>query len=97
MRAACVDCGAVMGTRSRGRAERCRPCSQAHVRAMAHERDQLLERLWNEGKTYPEIRDVLGLGANSDISPYLVRARAAGYNLPYRYRNGRKFPEEVAA
>lgn len=58
------------------------------------------ERLWAEGKKFREIQKEM------DWSPGMVRKmldeyRGQGYNLPYRYkpgkRNARKYPEQVAA
>jgi transposase len=59
-----------------------------------------LERLWAEGKTYPEIQEEMGW-TRDYLAVTMDRARDMGYHLPYRYtkgkRGGSKFPEQVAA
>ncbi len=47
------------------------------------ERDQLLIRLWREGRPEPEIADALDL-SRSSIGPYVRDLRDAGKDLPYR-------------
>lgn len=81
--------------------EVCRSCDNARRVDEGHERHRLVERLWNEGASQEEIREVLGWRVGSATSVAIYEARAAGYHLPYRYttgrRAGRKFPEQVAA
>jgi transcriptional regulator with XRE-family HTH domain len=47
------------------------------------ERDQLLIRLWNEGRPETEIADALGLSRNA-VAPYVRELRDAGEHLPHR-------------
>lgn len=47
------------------------------------ERDQLLIRLWREGRGEQEIAEALDL-AGSSVGPYIRDLRDAGEDLPYR-------------
>lgn len=84
----CPTCGGAMHKN----AEHCRVC----VRAQWEEQRRLVERLWNEGKTAPEIARALGWKARN-LGGLLHSMRAAGYHLPYRHRHGRAFPEQIEA
>jgi transcriptional regulator with XRE-family HTH domain len=52
-------------------------------RPTKRERDQLVIRLWHQGRPELEIAEALDLPRNS-ISPYIRELRDAGENLPYR-------------
>lgn len=58
------------------------------------ERDQLLIRLWREGRGEREIAEALDL-ARASIGPYIRDLRDAGVELPYR-RSPRNRPERAA-
>ena len=58
------------------------------------ERDQLLIRLWREGRPEQEIAEALDLGRSS-VGPYVRDLRDAGEDLPYR--RAPRGPVEVAA
>ena len=52
-------------------------------RPTKRERDQLVIRLWRQGRPELEIAEALDLPQNS-ISPYIRELRDAGADLPYR-------------
>lgn len=95
-RGTCADCGGPLGIgQARRGGVRCQEC----ISYEAARKFVRLERLWNEGKTFPEICAALGCtqGALADM---IDRGRAQGYDLPYRHIGaayGHKFPEQVAA
>jgi transposase len=68
-------------------------------KADADEMDRKVAAMWNAGMTTREIADALGLGPHSNAGSYIQRARAAGYDLPYRLRRsgGHKFDQAEAA
>lgn len=88
----CEQCGQPVG---RGNETGiCGDCiSDEHDRKM-----RKLVRLWAEGLTYPEIQAEMGW-SKSRLSVEMHRARAQGYDLPYRYttgnRAGRVFFEQM--
>jgi hypothetical protein len=88
-RGVCSECGGPTGGKaikldgSPGNkpAERCQAC---HVRAKEH-RYRLVQNMWLEGWTMPEICEALGY-AKGYLSLTMNRMRAEGWELPYRRR-----------
>lgn len=90
---ACLDCGKpTSGHAGRaGAPARCQTCgarrsSEASAiakRAKAEPRYRLIEELWNQGLTMPEIGLQLGV-SRGYLSGAMFRMRQRGYNLPYR-------------
>jgi transposase len=96
-RARCSECGGLAGVGSaRHGPTTCAEC-RGYAAALKGVR---VERLWNEGKTFPEICAEMGWTSGM-LSRMIDQYRADGYDLPYRYKTGRraghKFPEQVAA
>ena len=88
-RAVCPECGGPMGGRtlkldgSPGyhARERCHAC---HVRTKEH-RYRMVQNMWLEGWTYPEICEALGY-SKGYLSLTINRMRQEGWELPYRRR-----------
>lgn len=79
-RGTCGECGGLLGIGQARRGGRtCEECIQfAAVQKLVR-----LERLWNEGKTFPEICAAFGW-SRGHLSQMLDRGRERGYDLPYR-------------
>jgi transposase len=78
----CPDCG------SPCRGKRCKPCVRKERAALRTSKYAKLEALWAEGLPMSEIAEELDTTANA-LGGMLVRARAAGCDLPKR-RGGPK-------
>lgn len=103
-RANCEDCGRTLQGGSalpcRRNSGKCLDCWWVAQAAELEPRYKQIEAWWAEGLTYPEICAHLGWSENH-LGVEIHRMRAAGRNLPYRYktgkRAGRRFPDQVAA
>lgn len=85
-RAKCADCGApTSSTPAPSAPKRCKRCHLAAETRRVVERAHRIERWWAEGLTRREIGERLGW-SDSRIGVEFARLRAAGFNLPYRYR-----------
>lgn len=76
----CPSCGKPM-TR---KADRCRDCRIAiEAEGPAHKWNTILD-LWNEGKTFPQIMEIMGV-SRGHLGAEMSRMRDAGVPLAYRY------------
>jgi hypothetical protein len=94
VRATCTSCEGQMGIGSKadGICLECRKDTY-HLRCLR------IERLWAEGKTFPELMAEFGWNEGR-LSVEIHRMRDYGYDLPYRYQHhtsAPRFPEQVAA
>lgn len=100
-RAHCSTCGSPLGVwSSRRGSTRCYPCYSAEELARTAERGHHIEGWWAEGLTLKEIADRLDWTVNH-LFQEVHRLRAKGFDLPYRYtegkRAGSKFSQQVPA
>ncbi len=96
-RAACSQCGQLCGAGS------ARPSATPSIcEACRHDeydrKARKVEKLWNEGKTFPEIQAAMGWTKNM-LGRMMDQYREDGYDLPYRYRSqrGHKYPAQGMA
>lgn len=86
----CSSCGGEMDRKWDGGT--CAACRHDEYDRKARE----VERLWNGGATFPEIQAAMGW-TKGMLGRMMDRYRADGYDLPYRYKQGKrnamKFPE----
>lgn len=86
----CPSCGGYLARQSSGPCKHCREESR-------HSSGLLVETLWREGRSYPEICTRMGW-SKGHLAHEMHHLRAEGYDLPYRYRvRAPRFPEQVAA
>lgn len=78
-RAACVECGGQMGIGVREDGV-CTTCCDTATKA----RDELVVRLWNEGRTTSEIRKTVGYASDKATAVLIHRLREEGHDLAYR-------------
>ena len=98
-RATCLDCDTELGLGSAWRNRvRCQACEATRKRAGRDARWHQIEKWWAEGLTFPEICARLGW-AKGTLGSQLHRMREAGFDVPYRYkpgkRNSTRFPDQV--
>jgi transposase len=74
----------------------CRGCRSED----AEQRRRQIEAWWAEGLAMPGIADRLGVTVGC-LARDIDELRAKGYNLPYRYKSGKrkgsKFPEQITS
>lgn len=91
-RARCVDCGSprAAGTGyGDGHPGCCAECRDRRRREAHELRDKRIERWWNDGLAMREIAERLGWTLNH-LRVEMDRLRRRGYDLPYRYRTGKR-------
>jgi hypothetical protein len=98
-RVKCSQCGQLCGAGSAKPSKTPAICASC-IHDEYDRKARCVERLWNEGKTYPEIASEMGW-SKGHLAREMDRYREDGYDLPYRYKTGKrnatKFPEQVAA
>jgi hypothetical protein len=85
-RGVCPECGQLRGGRTAAPTPRCLDglCQACHVRRKEH-RYRMVQNMWLEGWSYPEICEAMGY-SKGYLSLTMFRMRAEGWELPYRRR-----------
>lgn len=91
-RGECPQCGGEMARKTARVGGKCRACHEDE----ADRRARQIQQWWAEGLGQRQIAKRLGWSINH-LSVEKHRLREAGYNLPYRYKSGRRFTDQVQA